>query len=227
MTAGTLILVTSAVVIALGLAAVRHAYRDRPRVIGAVALAVAGWLALLGFVTRMPQLRDPDALPPPFAFLFAAIIGVGVFAGLSPLGRKIAETVSIRWLVLFQAFRLFAEISLYLAFVEGLAPKQMTWLGNNMDVTTALAALLVAGIPFFSALGLGNLVVIAVTAALSMPSPLRYYMDEPSQVWVTYLPYIYLPGVLVTGAFAGHFVLLRAIRIQVPGREAKSPAPSF
>ena len=53
-----------------------------------------------------------------------------------------------------------------------------------------------------------NIVVIAV---LSMPTPIRYFMNEPANVIVGQFPFILLPGVLVPIAYAMNIFSLRQL----------------
>jgi hypothetical protein len=62
-----------------------------------------------------------------------------------------------------------------------------------------------------------NILVIAV---LSMPSPFRYFLNEPSNVIVAQFPYILLPGVLVPLAYSLHIFSLR----QLLTRKQEQPA---
>ena len=57
---------------------------------------------------------------------------------------------------------------------------------------------------------------ILVVAALSAPTPLRAFMNEPSNVWVTQWPFVWLPAVMVLTAVWGHVVVYRAVRVQMP-----------
>lgn len=48
-------------------------------------------------------------------------------------------------------------------------------------------------------------------AAFWMPTPLRLFMNEPSNIWVTGSPYVLLPGVLVVAAITGHLLVFRLL----------------
>jgi hypothetical protein len=43
---------------------------------------------------------------------------------------------------------------------------------------------------------------------------LRVFMNEPANTWITRLPYILLPGVLVQAALCGHLLVLRWLMIK-------------
>ena len=60
-------------------------------------------------------------------------------------------------------------------------------------------------------MGLLLLINILVIAVLSMPTPLRYFMNEPANTLVGEFPFIYLPAVLVVIAMGLHIFSLRQI----------------
>ena len=217
--AAALILIT-AVLVALGFVyAVLHtAGRDR----ALQALVALGlWLAVLPAVSGEPVFYRAELLPPPFAGFFLVLLCLAFALSLSRFGDALA-TLPLRVLLGVQAFRLLAEWALLAAHAEGLAPIQMTWHGNNKDMITGIFALGFVLLPrlaqsraavwAFQVVGVVNLLVIIVTAALSMPSPFRVYTQEPSQAWVLALPYLLLPGILVLAALSLHIITFRALR---------------
>jgi len=64
-----------------------------------------------------------------------------------------------------------------------------------------------------------NILVIAV---LSMPTPFRYFQNEPSNTLVAQFPFILLPGILVPIAYTLHIFSLRQLltakKIEIPGK---------
>src|SRR5436853_7911875 len=102
------------------------------------------------------------------------------------------------------------------AYVEGLMPVQMTYSGRNFDIVTGITALalggwLVAGTPprwlvfAWNALGLALFANIVTVALLSAPTPLRVFMDEPANVWITRAPSVWLPAGMACAVLRGHF----------------------
>ena len=53
---------------------------------------------------------------------------------------------------------------------------------------------------------LANIVTIAI---LSMPTEFRIFMNEPANIFVAHIPYVWLPTVLVQTALLGHLLLFR------------------
>ena len=98
---------------------------------------------------------------------------------------------------------------------------QLTWDGRNYDALTGLAALPLAwlvatGTPsrmliwLCNLAGLGLLINIVTVAALSMPSPFRYF--SPPNLFVAQPLFIWLPTFLVTSALPGHLLVFRWLR---------------
>ncbi|MBX3022545.1 MAG: hypothetical protein KF799_12805 [Bdellovibrionales bacterium] len=188
---------------------------------GAV-LFYAGLIAALLAIGFSGVLRQFDVTPPPFALFVLFILAVAWLFAFSSLGTLIVKHVSLRALVVFHAFRFLAELVLLTAMYEGLAPIQLTLEGYNYDTLTAVTAVAL----FFylgrhpnrplvyawNVMGLSFLAIIAFIAVTSMPTPLRLFMNEPSNVWVTGNPYILLPGVLVSAALTGHLLIFRKLK---------------
>lgn len=112
---------------------------------------------------------------------------------------------------------------LWFALLAGKLPVQMSFEGGNIDVLTGILALPAAyilaarksysfgaGIAF-NITGLLLLLNILIIAALSMPTPIRYFMNEPSNEIVSQFPYILLPGILVPIAYGLNILSLRQI----------------
>ena len=60
-------------------------------------------------------------------------------------------------------------------------------------------------------LGVVLLVNVVAVAILATPR-VRYFGDDRLNVWVTYVPYVWLPAVMVLAALAGHLLIFRALR---------------
>jgi len=106
-----------------------------------------------------------------------------------------------------------------------LLPVQMTFEGRNFDIIAGLLGLLAGWLMInkknawksiaitYNIVGLGLLVNILLIAVLSMPTPIRYFMNEPSNMIVADFPFIYLPAVLVVIALAFHIFSLRQVAV--------------
>jgi hypothetical protein len=146
--------------------------------------------------------------------------------------RTLALAIPGHWLIFFQSFRILVELILWQAFLKGALPVQMSFEGRNWDILSGLLALATGWIVMnrrqgyrtiavvYNIIGVGLLLNVLVVAVLSMPTPLRYFMNEPSVEKVAQFPMIYLPSVLVVLAYSFHIFSLRQLWLK--RKESKS-----
>lgn len=188
------------------------------------------WLLLTGFLATTGFYREPNAIPPrvfvfgvwPAAFLIAAYF---VF-----FRRTFIDKLSLRHLTLLHVVRLPVEIVLLWLFQAGQVPQSMTFEGWNFDILSGITAPIVYFLAFrnggvnrpllivWNLIALGLLANIVTIAVLSFQSPMqRLGFDQPN-VGVTYLPFIWLPAIVVPVVLFAHLAslynLLRADRGQ-------------
>jgi hypothetical protein len=183
------------------------------------------WLAITGILGYTTKLHDFSHQPPRIVLLIAlAVIGV-YFGSYFSAASKLIETPGLAWLIGLQVFRVAVEIFLLLGHRAGFVPVQMTFEGRNWDLLTGLTALPMAWlvarkkapkwlIYVWNSMGLALLLNVMVIAALSMPTPLRHFHNEPANTFVTYFPYVWLPTYLVQVAWLSHLLIFRAAKQQ-------------
>jgi hypothetical protein len=148
-----------------------------------------------------------------------------VALAFSPLGTRLALGLGLAGLIGYQAFRIPVEWFLHRAFVEGVAPVQMTWAGLNFDVLSGASALALglaarrrrlprSLVLFWNVAGLALLANIVTIAVLSLPLPLRRFPEPPANVLPLHLPTVWLPSFLVQAALFGHLLVFRKLRIR-------------
>jgi len=182
------------------------------------AILAAAWIAATGIAAARGVLRmwGPPTMGPVLVGMLVIAIGVA----LSPLGRRIVANVSIAALVGYQGFRVLVELLLHRAYVEGLMPVQMSWSGRNFDVVSGVTALLLGAwlatgrrsrglVLAWNVLGVLLLANIIAVALLSAPTPFRVFMNEPANTFITHVPWIWLPAVMVLAAVMGHALVFR------------------
>ena len=217
------LLVAGLFVVAVRWSAVRTGLDRRAalrRTIVAAGLAAA-WIALTGVAAARGALHFQT--PPTMLALFPCVLAIAVGLALSPLGRRIAFGLPLAALVGYQGFRVLVELVMHRAYVEGLMPVQMSYSGRNFDIVTGLTALLLGawlltgkrqsrGLVFaWNTLGLALLANVVGVALLSAPTPLRVFMNEPANVWITQAPWVWLPAVMVLAALCGHVLVYRRL----------------
>ena len=142
--------------------------------------------------------------------------------GTSRFAEPLAHGLPLAGLVGFQAFRLPLELVMHEAARAGVMPSLLSYSGWNFDIATGtlaipVAALVATGraprwlVPAWNTLGLAALTMIAVIAIGTAPFVQAF---GPGQVnaWVAYLPFVFLPGVMVAAALVGHVLVLRRLR---------------
>jgi len=172
-------------------------------------------MAMTGGLAASGALASFASFPPPLL----RVVGLA-----NLIGAGLALTTRYRWslagLIAFQGFRLPLELLMHQAWADGIMPEQMTWTGRNFDVLTGASALVVAWLLarglvgrkvalLWNLFGLGLLINVVTVAIMSFPGPLQSLW--PSNTWVTGVPYVWLPTVMVPCALAGHLLVFRAL----------------
>ncbi len=162
-----------------------------------------------------------DRMPFPAMGIFPFIVVCALYIARSRFGTLLVKHIPLHALIAFHAFRFLAEMIIFSGVVDGIAPRALSFEGYQFDIVTGLSALPVAWYVkkngalklafWWNVMALGFLVVIGFIAMASFPTPLRVFMDEPGNLWVTRLPYTLLPGILVTAALAGQFLVFRKL----------------
>lgn len=195
---------------------------DRARRMTLLAAAGAlAWMVITFGAAARGMLRF-DTRPPTMMLVPLGLIVIAVLLARSSLGARLAAGLPLAALVGFHAFRLPLELIMHGAYEAGLMPVQMSFSGRNFDILTGISAIVVAVLVasgragdrlarLWNVAGLLLLVNIVGIAVLSMPGPLRRFMNEPANVWVSQAPWVWLPAVMVLAAFAGHLVLFRRL----------------
>lgn len=181
------------------------------------------WTALLLALSVSGFFTNFNAFPPRVVLVLVLPLPIILAFSSSNSGRFILNSIPAHWLVYFQFFRVPVELLLLFAWLNNRIPVQMTFEGFNFDIISGLLALPVGYFVMkqkkyarimaiiYNFLGLLLLLNILVIAMLSMPTPLRIFMNEPSNTIVAEFPYILLPGVLVPLAYGLHVISLKKL----------------
>ena len=201
--------------------------------------AVLAWLLVTALIAASGVLRRFDATPPPFAVLALAVGVVGIAVPCSPLGTLLIRGLPLWALVGFQVFRFPLELVMHRAYVEGVMPVQMSYSGHNYDIVSgitagALGLWLVRRhvsrwvVASWNMLGFILLVNIVTIAIVSTPV-FGWFGNERLNIFVTYPPFVWLPGILVTAALMGHILVWRRLaeKLAAEGEASKSEAKTL
>jgi hypothetical protein len=191
------------------------------RAASTVSLGAAVWLGALDMAARSGLLRQWDWRPPPAAILVAALLTLSLAVAFSDVGRRLGQHLPLWALVGVHAFRWPLELMMHDAYERGVMPVQMSYSGQNFDIVTGMSAAIVAPlvaaglghrwfVAAWNVLGFALLLNVMVVAVLSTPM-VAYFGDERLNVWVTYPPFVWLPGVMVPVALMGHLIIFRRL----------------
>lgn len=194
------------------------------KILNRVSLALSFWLALVSVLSIRGFFSNFDTFPPRLMIvLFAPLVTLVWALLLSKTTKELLPFISPKALTGLQVFRLFVEILLWMLFIQNLLPIQMTFEGRNFDILAGITGPIIAylaysknvigktGVIIWNIACLCLLINIVATAVLSIPGPLRYFMNEPANTIVAEFPIIWLPAFLVPLAYSLHFLSLRQL----------------
>lgn len=177
------------------------------------------WLLLTGYLSTTGFYRVPEAMPP-------RVVAFGVLPSIMVIGiyfiafRKFIARFPLRSLTILHIVRVPVELVLFWLYRDGQVPIQMTFEGWNYDILSGITAPLIYWFAFrggrvnktfliiWNLAALGLLVNIVTIAVLSFRSPFQQLAFEQPNVGVTYLPFIWLPAIIVPAVLFAHLSAL-------------------
>jgi len=194
--------------------------------IGSLLIAGAllgGWMAITGWLAAKGHFLNFESLPPRIlATLIPAALAIS-YITVSDRVKVLLNVIPRSWFINIQSFRVLMEIFLWLMYRNGLLPVQMTFEGRNFDLLIGLSAPVLANFcfvkktwPKLTALlwnfaGLLLVTNVLIVAILSMPGPMRKFMNEPANTAVVYFPFIWIPALIVPFAYLMHILSIKQI----------------
>jgi len=188
--------------------------------LGLWGVFVSGWSlsGMMGDFSKAPFNVAPVLIIP----LIASVVFI-----FSKTVTTVLRHIPTQGILYLQSFRIFVELLLWGLFAASVLPVQMTFEGRNLDILTGLTGPIVGylaarqkigrtAVMLWNIAGLALLINIVAVAILSMPTPLRVFMNEPANTIVAHFPVSWLPGLLVPLAYTLHFLSLRQIATQKP-----------
>ena len=198
--------------------------KKRKRILNWVGGSIAVWLGLISALSIKGFFSNFDSFPPRLIIVLVVPLVTFIWALLiSDTTKRLLPYISSKALADLQVFRLFVEILLWMLFIQNILPIQMTFEGRNFDIIAGITGPLVGYLAYskktinkqvvlvWNFLCLGLLLNIVGTALLSIPTPFRYFMNEPANTIVAEFPIIWLPAFLVPLAYGLHFLSIRQI----------------
>ena len=188
-----------------------------------VAAGLLVWLVFVEGLGAAGILGDAGSRPPGMVFVLGPVvlfIVLGVVRGRVGLG--VALAVPLPLLAGAQVYRVGVELFLHRLWVEGLAPRMLTFAGANWDMLVGVSAPVVAwfawrgwvggrGLLVWNGVGLVSLANVVVRSALTAPGPLHVVVTEVPNRVVGSFPYMAIPGFLAPLAVVLHVLAIRAL----------------
>lgn len=178
------------------------------------------WMLLTGFLSTTGFYRKAEAIPPrimAFAILPAVLCIAAYFLFFR---QSFVNLLTLKWLTILHVIRIPVEIVLLWLFQAGQVPQIMTFEGRNFDILSGITAPIIYWLAFrnggtnrplliaWNLFALGLLANIVSIAVLSFPSVFQRFAFEQPNVGLTYLPFIWLPAIVVPIVLFAHLTSL-------------------
>jgi hypothetical protein len=189
-------------------------------VLYAVILGMLAWLSLLLSLSTKGFFAEFESLPPRVLISIVVPFAVIFFLTFKRSFGELLDQLHPAALIYLQAFRILVEVVLWLIYLDGDVPRQMTFEGWNFDIIAGITAPIAAWIAFgggrnnkklaiaWNILGMALLTNILTIAVLSFP---QIGILTPPNYVVAYWPMIWLPGFVAPFAMMLHFFSLRQL----------------
>ena len=197
--------------------------KSRKKLLAYSLIGVSCWLCILVALAFLGFFQNFDDMPPRVAVAILPPVILTLVLLSSKSFYKILRHIPHSWLVYAQSFRILMEIFLWLGFIAGFVPIQMTFEWLNFDIIVGITALM-GGYTFFgrgryrrfeaiiwNIFGIVLLFNVVLIALLSAPYPFRVFLNEPTNSFVAYFPFIWIPGFIVPFALAMHLFSLKQL----------------
>ncbi len=204
-----------------------------------VAAWLAAWLSYVGLLGYSGVVGNAALRPPGIAFILVPVVlFVVLLVVRSPGAARIASAFPLPVLLGLQGYRVGVELALHQLWLDGLAPRMLTFKGANVDILIGASAPAVAWLSTkglsglrmalaWSVLGLLSLANVAVRSALTAPGPLNLVHAEVPNLALGTFPFMFIPGFFAPLAVVLHVLAIRALRGRLGGaRPAASSQPA-
>lgn len=199
--------------------------KKQKRIFRNTVIALGLWTILMAVLSLSGFTNNFDSFPPRPIFIILSVFIFFSIAIFTPTLSEILLYTPPQWILYLQSFRFFVEILLWLLFIQNLIPVQMSFEGRNFDILVGITGPIFGYFCFvkqnwskkaafwWNIAGLALLFNILVIAVLSMPTPIRMFMNEPANRIVAIFPFFFLPSILVPIAFVMHIFSLRQLSL--------------
>jgi hypothetical protein len=202
----------------------------------ALLIGLPLWLVYVGLLSYSGVVSNTSLRPPGIVYVaLPAVLFVVVVFAVSRTGEHIASAVPLWVIIAMQTFRIGVELLLHRLWVDGLAPRMVTYEGCNLDFWFGLSAPLIAWLSTrgrrgewlalgWNVAGLLSLANAITLGALTAPG-LNLIHSEVPNVAIGAFPFTYIAGFFAPLAMALHALSIRGLRAQLRStRPLSAPA---
>jgi hypothetical protein len=199
-------------------------YRNGRFALGVLA-TLSAWFIYVGVLGYLGLIANTAKFPPGIALIFVPVVAFLVLFIVrvgSSAGERVALVFPLWVLIATQAFRVGVELFIHQLWIDGLAPKMLTFAGANVDIYIGGSALVIAWLStrgwwgkrlalFWNVLGLLSLANIVARAVLTAPGPLNLIHAEVPNRMIGTFPFMFIPAFFVPLAVVLHVLAIRSI----------------
>jgi hypothetical protein len=195
-----------------------------------VLIILAGWIIVQGVIATTGFYTSNNTIPPRLALAVLPPFAAIAYLMISRHGRRFVDSLDARTLTLLHIVRIPVEFVLLFLFLHKAIPASMTFEGMNFDILSGLTAPLIYYFGYvqgklrkglllaWNLLCLALLVNVVTIAILSIPTPFQTLSFDQPNIAVLYMPFVWLPAVVVPIVFFSHLVCIRQLLAQRSAR---------
>lgn len=184
-----------------------------------LAFAIPLWMLLTGYLATTDFYGYSEAIPPRI-LAFGVLPSVIVIAIYFVAFRGFIASLPLTTLTILHVVRIPVELVLLWLYQNGQVPVLMTFEGWNFDILSGITAPVIYWIAFrggrvnrtlliiWNLAALALLINIVAIAVLSFRTPFQQLAFDQPNVGVTYLPFIWLPAIIVPIVLFAHLAAL-------------------
>ena len=199
-------------------------------------IVAAAWIPVQSVIAATGFFTLSNSLPPRFLLLIIPALLAMITILSTAKGKLFIDRFDTGMLTLLHSIRIPVEIVLFLLFLHKAMPQLMTFEGRNFDLISGITAPLVyylgyskkkLGTKILLGWNIACLLILLFTvsnAILSAPTPFQKFGFEQPSIAIFYLPFVWLPGVVVPLVVFSHLITIRFLLRGVKHRNS-SPLP--
>lgn len=186
-----------------------------------VLFIIGGLMLFQGIVATSGFYEITNTIPPRLVLLVFPSVVLILYSLFSEKGKAWIADLDLKKLTLMHVVRVPVEIVLYWLYCYKTIPQIMTFEGRNWDILSGITAIFVFifyeklsknALIVWNFLCLGLVLNIVAHGILSVATPFQQFGFEQPNIALGYVPFCYLPSVIVALVLLAHIVVIRRLR---------------